>query len=125
MKCRILHETVGRLRIHAEQRRMTLHQADILEYYLRNVDGVTDVKVYDRTCDAVIFFVSGRQDIVHALSRFSYTDETALALVPDRTGRELNREYQDKLVNCVLRRCFSRLFIPAPIRAAISVVRSL
>ena len=125
MKCRILHETAGRLRIHAEQRRMTLHQADILEYYLRSVDGVTDVKVYDRTCDAVIFFVSGRQRIVRALSRFSYTDETALSLVPDRTGRELNREYQDKLVNCVLRRCFSKLFIPAPIRAAISIVRSL
>ena len=56
MKCKILHESAGRLRIHAEQGRMTLRQADILEAYLRRVNGVTEVAVYDRTCDAVIHF---------------------------------------------------------------------
>ena len=56
MKCKIMHESRGRMRIRMTQKRMTLEQADILEYYLRTVDGVTDVKVYDRTCDAVVFF---------------------------------------------------------------------
>ena len=30
MKCKILHESNGRMRLHAEQTRMTLRQADIL-----------------------------------------------------------------------------------------------
>ena len=47
MKCKILHETAGRMRIHAEQQRMSFQQADILEAYLRQVEGVTEVKVYD------------------------------------------------------------------------------
>ena len=48
MKCRILHETKGRLRVHLCIGRMTLRQADLLEYSMRAVDGVASVKVYDR-----------------------------------------------------------------------------
>ncbi|MCF2619899.1 hypothetical protein JQM63_08725 [Oscillibacter valericigenes] len=54
MKCTILHESAGRLRVHLCCARMTLHQADVLEYYLRAQDGVRSVKVYDRTQDAVV-----------------------------------------------------------------------
>ena len=36
MKCRVLHESRGRLRVHLLCGRMTLHQADVLEYYLRS-----------------------------------------------------------------------------------------
>ena len=56
MKCKILHESAGRMRVHLNCRRMTLHQADVLEYYLRNVDGVSEVSVFDRTQDAVIVY---------------------------------------------------------------------
>ena len=52
MKCKILHETTGRLRVHLCCGRMKLSQADVLEYYLLAVDGVRSVKVYDRTQDA-------------------------------------------------------------------------
>lgn len=34
MKCTILHETQGRMRVHAMQGAMSLQQADILEVYL-------------------------------------------------------------------------------------------
>ena len=54
MKCKILHETTGRLRVHLCCGRMTVSQADVLEYYLRAQDGVQAVKVYDRTQDAVV-----------------------------------------------------------------------
>ena len=54
MKCTILHESAGRLRVHLCCARMTLHQADVLEYYLRAQGGVRSVKVYDRTQDAVV-----------------------------------------------------------------------
>ena len=40
MKCRIKAETGRRMRIHAEVSRMSLQEADILEYYLRSVAGV-------------------------------------------------------------------------------------
>ena len=47
MKCTILHELPGRLRVHLRCGRMTLSQADVLEYYLRAQDGVREVRVYD------------------------------------------------------------------------------
>ena len=122
MKCKILHESAGRLRIHAEQGRMTLRQADILEAYLRRVNGVTEVAVYDRTCDAVIHFHGAREAVVSALAAFSY--ETSAALAPEHSSRELNREYQDKLVFAVGRRMFNKLFLPLPLRTALTVVRS-
>ena len=68
MKCKILHESVGRMRVHLNCRRMTLHQADVLEYYLRNVDGVREVSVFDRTQDAVIVYRADRAALVHALA---------------------------------------------------------
>ena len=52
MKCNILHESPNRLRVHLHCARMSLHEADLLEYYLRSVDGVTEVTVYDRTQEA-------------------------------------------------------------------------
>lgn len=64
MKCKILHESNGRMRLHAEQTRMTLRQADILEAYLRQVPGVTEVKIYDRTCDAVVLYRGARTDLI-------------------------------------------------------------
>ena len=54
MKCNILHETPGRMRVHLALRRMSLREADLLEYDLKGVAGVVSVKVFDRTQDAVI-----------------------------------------------------------------------
>ena len=48
MKCKILHTSAGRIRVHLCVNGMTLRQADVIEYYIRNIDGITDVKVYDR-----------------------------------------------------------------------------
>ncbi len=124
MKCKVVHETTGRIRIHAVQNHMTLKQADILEYYLRAVDGVTDVKVYDRTCDAVILFVCKREDVIRALSGFSYNDDSAVALVPEHTGRELNREYQDKIVFLGLKYAVKRLLFPVGLNAVISIIKA-
>ena len=125
MKCSILHESAGRLRVHLRCGAMTLHQADVLEYYLRSVDGVTEVKVYDRTQDAVVCFAAGRGGVVAALASFSFAKAEALDLVPEHTSRALNREFEDKLAMTVLRRAVSRLFLPVPITTALSVIRSV
>lgn len=122
MKCKILHESAGRMRIHAEQRRMSFQQADILEAYLRQVEGVAEVKVYDRTCDAVIYYKCERSGVIAAVAAFSY--EASLALAPEHSAREMTHEYQDKLFFAVFRRGITKLFFPTPLRTALSVIRS-
>lgn len=123
MKCTILHESAGRMRIRAEQKHMTLLQADILEAYLRKVDGVVEVSVCDRTRDAVICYKSSREAIKAALGSFSY--EKAKELAPEHSSRELNREYQDKLVFAICQRAVSKLFFPLPLRTALIAIKSV
>lgn len=104
---------------------MTLRQADVLEYYIRNIDGITDVKVYDRTADTVIFFCGSNKRIIEALAAFSFESAENEGLVPDHTSRVLNREFEDKLVMKVLLRFASKSFLPAPIRAGMAIIRSV
>ena len=125
MKCTILHETRGRMRVHLCCGRMTLEQADVLEYYLRAVDGVQAVKVYDRTRDAVVVYDGQRTELIRALGAFSFAKAEGMDLVPEHTSRALNREFEDKLAMTVMRRCISRLFLPVPITTAISLFRSV
>lgn len=127
MKCRILHETSRRMRVHMISIRMTMEQADLLEYYLRNKPFITDVKVSDRTGDAVIFYnnASGnREAVIEALRQFNYDSARRADLVPEHTGRALNRKYEEKLVMLVVRKGFRRLFFPLPLRRVLSVFRS-
>ena len=122
MKCQILHESKGRMRVRMFQYRMTLKQADILEYYLKAIEGVKDVKVYDRTGDVVILYGINRQDIISSLSSFQYDENEGL--VPEHTGRELSREFEDKVIYHTLRRAVTRFFFPLPIRSTISFLKS-
>ena len=124
MKCTILHDTAGRLRVHLCCKRMTLRQADVLEYYLLAVDGVRSVKVYDRTRDAVVVYDAERERMIRALARFSFEKAEKLDLAPEHTSRTLNREFEDKLALTVIRRCASNLFLPAPVTSALAVIRS-
>ena len=124
MKCTILHDTAGRLRVHLCCKRMTLRQADVLEYYLLAVDGVRSVKVYDRTRDAVVVYDVERERMIRALARFSFEKAEKLDLAPEHTSRALNREFEDKLALTVMRRCASNLFLPAPVTTALAVIRS-
>ena len=125
MKCKILHETTGRLRVHLCCGRMTLSQEDVLEYYLRARDGVQEVRVYDQTQDAVVVYGGKREDIISALAQFSFAEAEAMELVPEHTSRALNREFEDKLAVTVIRRCISKLFLPAPITTALALLRSV
>lgn len=125
MHCKILNETRGRIRVHVVKGRLTMREADILDYYMRSQKGVTRVSVSDRTGDATIHYVSDRQIVIRALAELSFQDEKAAALVPDQTTRELNHQYQEKLLDAVVRRVLNRLLLPAPIKTALAVVRSL
>lgn len=125
MKCVILHETRGRMRVRIKKNRMTLDEADVLEYYLRAVSAVKDVKIYDRTCDAVIMFEKNRESVISALARFSFNDETAKDSVPEHTGRQLSREFEDKLFFTVAGRALKALFLPMPLRSILATFYAL
>ena len=87
MKCKIMHESEGRLRIRAEKSRMTLREADILEYYMKAVPGVNDVKVYDRTCDAVILYEADRRTSMFRLRRPPSALQALLPALPSPRSR--------------------------------------
>ena len=66
MKFIIKHEIPGRIRVHMVQPKMTFEEADILLYYLVNLENVTKAKVYERTQDAVIYYEKDRREIIKA-----------------------------------------------------------
>ena len=125
MKCKILHSSKGRIRARLACGKMTFAQADLLEYYLRGLKGADSVKVYDRTGDVVICYSCDRREVVKALAEFSFKKAESTVKLPEHTGRAINREYEDKLVLSVLKRFFAMSFVPAPLRAVITVCRSL
>lgn len=125
MRFCIRHETKGRIRFHILQKRMTYEQADILQYYLERQQGVSSVKVYDRTCDAVVVYERGREKLIEALQRFHYADCNVPEEVLGNSGRKMNAEYQDKLADKIIFHYARRFLLPAPLRACYSMVQSI
>lgn len=125
MKFTIRHEIKGRIRIHLCQNHMTMRQADLLAWFLSNQPMVEEAKVYERTADAVIHFCGERKELIRAILDFTYEDETLNEIVPMDSGRELNQEYQDKLVNRCLEHLCTKLFLPAPVRAVYTTIKAI
>ena len=122
MKCKILHESKGRMRVRFAQRKMSLAQADLAEYYMKNTAGVVRVKVYDRTCDVIVWYSCDRQQIMNAFSGFSYEKTEKMGLVPEHTGRALERKYEERLVITVVKRYLKKWFLPLPVRKAFALI---
>lgn len=125
MKFVIKHEIPGRIRVHMVQPKMTFEEADILLYYLVNLENVTKAKVYERTQDAVIYYEKDRREIIKALQKFGYDRVTVPEGLTEHSGRQMNAEYQEKLLMKVVMRFGGKLLIPAPVRAVWTGVRSL
>ena len=125
MKFIVKHEINGRLRIHVVQKRMTYTEADTLSWFLSNQKNVTDVKVYERTADAVICYVGDKEEVLNLLKQFSYENAILPEHVAAGFGRELNAVYQEKLVMKTVLHYGSKLFLPMPIRAVITSVKSV
>ncbi len=125
MNFKILHEIKGRMRIHAGQKRMSFEEADILQYYLSNQKFVTSVKVYERNQDIVICYVGARSELIGILKEFRYETAEVPEVYLQSSSRELNREYWDKLVTKVFVHYGSQMFLPYPVRAVMTTVRSV
>lgn len=125
MRFVIKHEIRGRIRIHVLQNRMTDEQADTLQYYLSRQKFVTAVKVQERMQDVVICYVGNREEMIQVLQKFQYEQAEVPDVFLQNSGRALNREYWDKLVNKVVLHTGNKLFLPYPLRAGIAAVKSI
>ena len=115
----------GRMRIHVMTNEMTDLQADKLEYDLAAQDMILTAKVYERTSDVVITYAGERQLLLSYLQTYYYRRKVEEDETLARSGRAMNRKYWDKLVNRVVLRMGSKLFVPAPIRTGLVLVKSL
>ena len=125
MKCQILHESRGRLRVHLCQPRMTIRQADLLDLYLNRLPCVRSARVYERTGDVVILYDGPRQEVLGALARFREAGNPLADQLPEQSGRELNQQYQNRLAGMVAFRAVRTLFFPAPLRMAYTALRAM
>ena len=125
MKFYIRHEAKGYLRVHMNQAFMTCREADILHYYIQTQPNVVQVKIFERTADAVITYVGSRADIICALKKFGYDRVEVPAVFLENSGRELNREYKEKLVQKAVLRVAEKMFLPCPVRAFVTGVKSI
>ena len=125
MKFVIRHEIRGRVRVHFYQKEMSIRQADLLHYYLCTLPGVKAVRVYERTADAAVVYEGSRGEILEGIQGFSYDNKRIRELVPKNSGRALNREYKERLVQKVMARAFTKSFLPPPVLAVYTAVRSI
>ena len=124
MRFRIEHELKGRMRLHVCTKKMSYEEADTLQYYLGSFPFVTKVKVHENIGNVTVNYVGSRKQLCEVLA--AYQPETVD--VPDEflhnSGRKLNEEYKEKLINKVLFMAGTKLFLPAPGRTVITVIKA-
>ena len=125
MRFKIEHEIRSRVRLHICQKRMTCRQADQLEYFLTKLNGVTSVKVVERNQDVVICYSDNREEILRAIQRFSYEKAEAPESYLQNSGREMNGEYWEKMVNHVVLHYGKKIFLPLPVRTFLTTLKSV
>ena len=125
MRFKIEHEIRGRVRLHICQKRMTCRQADQLEYFLTKLNGVISVKVVERNQDVVICYSDNKEEILRAIQRFSYEKAEAPESYLQNSGREMNGEYWEKMVNHVVLHYGKKIFLPLPVRTFLTTLKSV
>ena len=123
MRCQILHESRGRMRIDTLQSYMTLQQAELLEEYLKALGSVDDASVSERTRHAVIRYHGKREEIISALSSFSY-DEMNPETV-NLHSRKMTADFENRVAMHIGSRIFKRFFLPVNLRAFFTCIRSI
>lgn len=138
MKFKICHETQLRLRVQLLHRgNLSLEDADRLEAWCLTQRGIKTATVHERTQSIIVTFDdahgawrsvdahSSRREFIEALSRFSFDDAEVSALSVVHSGRKINRQYEEQLVMAIASKCIHSLFVPVPIRTALTIIRSV
>ena len=118
VRATIVHESRCRMRLRLRQKNMTLRQADLLETWLKGQPWTKEAVVHERTGCVIVTYTGSRETVLTALSAFTWADAESSVTLPSHSTRELNREFQEKLVGKVLMKGAAALFLPAPLRIA-------
>ena len=125
MNCKILHESSKRMRVRMAQKRMTIKEADMLQYYLEGFDFVRKVIVYERTCDVAIYYKDNkRESVIRRLKKFNYNDAALLENMPNTSGRQITREFQEKMVGMLLSFGVRKMFFPNILNSIYTVIKA-
>ena len=73
----------------------------------------------------MIQYCGERSALLTFLSRFSYDTPEIAKLAPAHSGRALNRAYEEKLVGKVVFKVIRKCFLPPPLAAAYTVLKSI
>ena len=126
MRCRILHESRGRMRVHFMQGRMTPEQADLTQTWLETKEIIFKARTDERTGNTVIWYCpDARGQVVALLASFCYAKAGEEAAVPAHTTRALTRTYEDRLFFHIARRGIARFLLPVPLRTVITAVKAV
>ncbi|MDO4988926.1 MAG: heavy metal translocating P-type ATPase [Eubacteriales bacterium] len=125
MRFQILHESRGRVRLRAVQASMSMEQADILEAWLLALPQVDHVTVHERICGVIVVFHGSREALYQKLAGFSYALAAPKVQIASSRSRAMNRAYKEKLVFLVLRHYLKKLYLPLPLRRALSTFHAL
>ena len=125
MKFSVKHELPGRLRIHLALKRLTFREADIFQYYLEKQPGVTRAKVCERTADAAVEYSGNREKIILYIRRFRFDTVSVPESVLQNSPREMDALYRERLITRIVIHYSKKMFLPAPVRTAITVIKSV
>ncbi len=125
MKFVIKNEIRGRLRIHLFRKRLSSLEAGKIESDLMSLHDVSKAKVYERTADIAITYEGDRFALISHLKRMDLDNLQLPEADASLAARETNTLYKEKLITTVAFHYARRLFVPAPVRHALAVIRSL
>ena len=118
MKATIVHESKGRMRLRLGQKQMSMEEADLMEAWLQRKPWVREATVHERTCCVILYYCGTREQVIEAISSFSYQEARQSVPLPVHSSRQLNREFEERLVGKIIRKAFFTLFLPLPLRIA-------
>lgn len=104
---------------------MTVEEADKADAYLKSIGGIDDVKVYERTCDLIIYYSFDRSELIEILAQFSFENDEVKNIEVVGTARLVQREYEEKLIMTIALRYFRKIFYPFPLRIVLAYIKSV
>ena len=104
---------------------MTVEEADKADAYLKSINGIEDVTVYERTSDLIIYYSFDRSELIEILAQFSFENDEVKNIEVVGTARLVQREYEEKLIMTITLRYFRKIFYPFPLRIALAYIKSV
>lgn len=104
---------------------MTIEEADKADAYLKSINGIEDVTVYERTSDLIIYYSFDRSELIQILAHFSFENDDVKNIEIVGTARLVQREYEEKLIMTIALRYFRKIFYPLPLRIALAYIKSI